>query len=94
MEFLRKYKYFQEFSVCNRIKYPIPKNDKPCDTKDLQDTQKGAYKPAYKNFPKTAQNQPQDLPIELAEIIDVWAELPVHIKAAIKALVQTNIQGD
>jgi len=30
----------------------------------------------------------------LNEIVAVWAELPVHIKAAIKALVQTHIQGD
>jgi len=80
--------------VCDRIKYPIPKNDKSCDTKDLQSTQKGAYKPAYKKYQETAGNQPQDLPTELAEIVAMWPELPAHIKAAIKALVQTNIQGD
>ena len=27
---------------------------------------------------------------DLAEIVTVWPELPVHIKAAIKALVQTH----
>jgi len=33
----------------------LPKNDKFLNNKDLQHTQKGAYKPAYKKNPKTAE---------------------------------------
>jgi len=33
------------------------------------------------------------LPTDLAEIVDVWPELPEHIKAAIKARVQTHSKG-
>ena len=91
---MQNFKYFSGIFYFYRIKYPIPKNCKSSDTKDLQDTQKGAYKPAYKKFQETTGNQPQDLPIELAEIVAVWPELPAPIKAAIKALVQTHIQGD
>jgi hypothetical protein len=66
----------------------------PKDNKDLQQQQSGAYKPAYKKNPKMQEKQLQNLPDELAEIVSVWTELPEHIKAAIKALVQTTIQGD
>jgi len=76
--------------MCNRIKYPLPKNSKSCNGKALHSTKKGAYKPAYKKYQKTAGNQPQDILPELAEIVAVWADLPLHIKAAIKALVQTH----
>lgn len=77
--------------MCNRIKYPVTKNDKSCNNNDFEYTQKGDYKPACKKFQKTDGNQFQDIPPELAEIVTVWAELPVHIKTAIKALVQTHI---
>jgi len=73
-----------------RIQCPVPKNGKPSNTKDLQGAQKGAYKPAYKKYQKTAENQLLNVPTEMAEIVTIWPELPVHIKAAIKALVQIH----
>jgi hypothetical protein len=46
------------------------------------------------NSPKQGKIDTQNLPVDLAEIVAVWLELPEHIKAAIKALVQTHIRGD
>jgi hypothetical protein len=73
---------------------PLPKNCKSSEKRDLHHTQKGAYKPAYKKSQKTAGDQLRDMPAEVAEIVAVWHDLPQYIKAAIKALVQTAIQGD
>jgi hypothetical protein len=72
----------------------LPKNGKSCNEKDLQEPQKGAYKPAYKKFQKTAETQLQNVSTELAEIVAIWPELPVHIKAAIKALVHTHKESE
>ncbi|MHC4165772.1 MAG: hypothetical protein ACYSWQ_02315 [Planctomycetota bacterium] len=41
-----------------------------------------------KSDARDAQNPPQDA--DLAAIVKAWRELPEHIKAAIKALVQTH----
>ena len=40
--------------------------------------------------PKQPEIDPSELPSDLAEIVAVWPELAAHIKAAIKALVQTH----
>jgi hypothetical protein len=47
--------------------------------------------PEYRKQGKT---DASELSPELAEIVAVWPELPGHIKAAIKALVQTHNQTD
>jgi len=40
--------------------------------------------------PKPGQNCLAPLPSDVAQIVAVWPELPEHIKAAIKALVQAH----
>ena len=77
----------------NSFQCTVRENTKSFTIKDLQQAQKGDYKPAYKKSQKTAGDQLQDIPAELAEIVAVWPDLPVHIKAAIKALVQTCNEG-
>ena len=80
-----------------RIRNPLNQNDKLLKSKELQTQGSGAYKPAYKDNPKIDSNQDkndtQNLPPDLAEIVALWLELPGHIKAAIKALVQTYNKG-
>jgi hypothetical protein len=65
-----------------------------CQNNNLQQAESCAYKPAYKKKPKTGQNQGETLPDDLAEVVAVWPKLPEHIKAAIKALIQTHIRED
>ena len=65
-------------------------NSKDSKSKDLEKQQLPTVAPAYKQNPKTGQNEPVELPSDLAEIVAVWHDLPEHIKAAVKALVQTG----
>ena len=69
---------------------PLGKNAKSKKQKDLQQDDTGAYKPAYKQNPKTGQKEIESLPPDLAQIISVWGDLPEHIKAAIKTLAEIN----
>jgi len=76
-----------------RFSRPSPENPNSLKDKDLSEVQSTAYKPAYKQNPKKQENPPENLPDDLAEVVAVWPKLPEHIKAAIKALVQTHSKG-
>ncbi|MFC1675560.1 hypothetical protein ACFL3G_00685 [Planctomycetota bacterium] len=72
------------------IKSQLHKNSKDSKSKDLEQEQLPTVAPAYKQNPKTAENEPAELPSDLAEIVAVWPELPENIKVAIRALIQTG----
>ena len=58
------------------------------------ETSESALTPQWTpTHPKQGEIDTSNLPPDLAEIVAVWPELPEHIKAAIKALVQTCNKG-
>ena len=71
------------------IKSPPHKNANNSNNKDLGQPKITAYKPAYKQNQKTAQKESDPLSSDLTQIVEVWPELPEHIKAAIKAIIET-----
>ena len=62
--------------------------------KDLESTDTIVDRKTDSKKSKTTPNQafldPAELPPDLMKIVTLWPELPIHIKAAIKALVQTH----
>jgi len=58
-------------------------------TKTCKNTKEQLTPQLTPKSPKQGKIDPSELPPDLAEIVAVWPELPEHIKAAIKALVQT-----
>jgi hypothetical protein len=77
---------------------PIPSKSQPTQKQQLTTSDKSSVQTSVrtdvKNNPKQDEIDTSELPSDLIEIVTIWSELPGHIKAAIKALVQTFIQGD
>ena len=72
-------------SVDRRSKAITVDSTKSCDTVNQQLTPQ-----LTPESPKQPKIDTSDLPSDLTEIVAAWPELAAHIKAAIKALVQTH----
>ena len=55
-------------SPIRRFSKPLPENNKTSQTKDLEQGQTGDYKPAYKENPKTGQNDPAPYRLTLPKL--------------------------
>jgi len=66
----------------------VYKNSKPILNKDLPQAGNSAYKSAYKQNRKITPNKAQGLPSDLAEILAVWPELPVHTYLLFRAVLR------
>ena len=76
------------------IMSPLNADGKGLNNKDLRTTDPVVDRKTDSNKLKTPQNQAKietsKLSPDLTEIVAVWPELPEHIKAAIKALIQAH----
>ena len=70
-----------------RFSRPPTGNRNQHNNNELRDDENTAYKPAYKQKPKTGIIPSEKLPPDLAAVVEAWPRLPEHIKQSIKALV-------
>ena len=68
----------------------LPKNVTQVTTKDCDNSKSALTPKLTPKFQKQPKFDTSELSQGLAEIVAVWPELSEHIKAAIKALVQTH----
>jgi len=72
---------------------PLTSEAKSLQDKHLQKAESGVDRKTDSRMsisaPKTTESHTPSLPPDLAEVVTRWPELPGHIKAAIKALVQS-----
>ena len=69
-----------------------PENIKTAKTKTCENSKEQLTPQLTPKSPKQPKIDTEKLSSDLAEIVQLWPELPEHIKAAIKALIQTNIK--
>jgi len=67
------------------------KNVTPEKTKTCESTKEQLTPQLTPKSQKQPKIDTSELPSDLVEIVAIWPELPEHIKAAIKALVQTHL---
>jgi hypothetical protein len=67
-------------------------NTSPEQTKTCKISKERSTPQLTPKYQKRDENQLRNVPTDLAEIVAVWPELPEHIKAAIKALVQPQLE--
>jgi hypothetical protein len=79
----------QRIYSTGRFSKPLSENANHQQSNDLGKDKSFAYSTAYSNILEKAEKQAQNLPDDLAQIAAAWPILPEHIKAAIKALVET-----
>jgi hypothetical protein len=79
-----------KFIINNVFNVRCTKSISPAKTKTCEIPKTPLTPQLTPNSRKQGEIDTSELPPDLAEIVTVWPELPEHLKAAIKALIQTH----